>query len=136
MIEMKFKSIEDYDLTGKKVLLRVDINSSIDLENNKIREDTRIRAILPTLELLKNSAVVLIAHQSRPGEKDFISLKLHADKLESYLPGRVLFVPDILGEKAIEAIKKLKPGKILVLDNIRKWDRENSESSIEEAEKT
>lgn len=136
MVDMKFKSIEDFDLSGKKVLLRVDINSSIDVENNRIREDPRIRAILPTLESLKKSAVVLVAHQSRPGEKDFISLKIHADKIESYLPGRVQFVEDIFGEKAIQAIKQLKPGKILVLDNVRKWDRENSESSIKEAEQT
>ncbi len=136
MSQMKFKSIEDFNLVEKKVLLRVDINSSIDVENNCIREDPRIRAILPTLDALKESAVVLIAHQSRPGEKDFISLKLHAEKIDSYLPGRVQFVEDIFGEKAIQAIRALKPGKILVLDNIRKWDRENSESSIEEAEQT
>ncbi|MBN2156541.1 MAG: phosphoglycerate kinase [Candidatus Lokiarchaeota archaeon] len=136
MVEMNFKSIEDFDLTGKKVLLRVDINSSIDIENYSIREDPRIRAILPTLDRLKDSAVVLLAHQSRPGEKDFISLKLHADKIESYLPTKVQFIEDIFGEKAIQAIKELKPGKILLLDNIRKWDRENVESSIEEAEQT
>ncbi len=131
-----FKSIEDFDLTGKKVLLRVDINSSIDLEKNEIRKDPRIRAILPTLEALKESSVVLVAHQSRPGKKDFTPLKLHADKLDSYLPGRVSFVEDIFGEKAIEAIKELQPGNILVLDNIRGWERENKQSSIEEAEQT
>ena len=100
--------MEDFDLSGKKVLFRVDINSSIDLRKNEIRKDPRIRAILPTLEKLKNSAVVLVAHQSRPGKKDFTSLKLHAEKLNSYLPGRVSFVEDIFGEKAISAIKDLE----------------------------
>jgi phosphoglycerate kinase len=136
MAQMKFKSIDDFDLDGKKVLLRVDINSSIDLDKNEIREDTRIRAILPTLKKLEDSAVVLLAHQSRPGKKDFTSLKLHAEKLNSYIPDRVTFVDDIFGEKAIKAIKELQPGKILVLDNVRKWERENKESSIEEAEQT
>jgi len=116
--------------------LRVDINSSIDLEKNEIRKDPRIRAILPTLEQLKDSAVVLVAHQSRPGKKDFTSLKLHAEKLNSYLPGRVSFVEDLFGEKAINAIKELQPGKILVLNNVRGWERENKQSPIEEAEQT
>jgi len=116
--------------------LRVDINSSIDLEKNEIRKDPRIRAILPTLEQLKDSAVVLVAHQSRPGKKDFTSLKLHAEKLNSYLPGRVSFVEDLFGEKAINAIKELQPGKILVINNVRGWERENKQSPIEEAEQT
>ena len=114
----------------------MDINSSIDLEKNEIRKDPRIRAILPTLEQLKDSAVVLVAHQSRPGKIDFTSLKLHAEKLNSYLPGRVSFVEDLFGEKAINAIKELQPGKILVLNNVRGWERENQQSSIEEAEQT
>lgn len=116
--------------------MRVDINSSIDLDKNEIREDNRIRAILPTLKKLNESAVVVLAHQSRPGKKDFTSLKLHAEKLSSYIPGRVAFVDDIFGDKAIQAIKGLESGKILVLDNVRKWERENHESSIEEAEQT
>jgi phosphoglycerate kinase len=128
--------MEDFDLSGKKVLLRVDINSSIDLEKNEIRKAPRIQAIIPTLEQLKDSGVVLIAHQSRPGKKDFTSLKLHAEKLNSYLPGRVSFVEDLFGEKAIRAIKELQPGKILVLNNVRGWERENKQSSIEDAEQT
>ncbi|MHA1820187.1 MAG: phosphoglycerate kinase [Promethearchaeota archaeon] len=136
MSEIKYKSMEDFDLKGKKVLLRVDINSSIDLEKNEIRKDPRIRAIVPTLEELKDSAVVLVAHQSRPGKKDFTSLELHAKKLNEYLKGRVKFVDDIFGEKAIKAIKDLKIGEVLVLDNVRKYDLENKNMPIEEAEKT
>ncbi|MCP4763729.1 MAG: phosphoglycerate kinase, partial [archaeon] len=133
--EIKFKSINDYDLTGKKVVLRIDINSSIDLDKNKIREDPRIRAALPTFKALKDSAVVVIAHQSRPGKKDFTSLKLHAEKLNEYL-GNVNFVEDIFGEKAVEAIKALNPGEVLVLNNIRMWEPENKNGTIEEAEQT
>ncbi|MHA1339558.1 MAG: phosphoglycerate kinase [Promethearchaeota archaeon] len=134
MSEIKFKSVDDFDLKGKKVLLRVDINSSIDLEKNQIRKDPRIRAILPTLEALKDSAIVILAHQSRPGKKDFTSLELHANKLKEYLGDRVKYVDDIYGKKAINAIKALKPGEILVLDNVRKVDIENKNMSIEEAE--
>ncbi|MHA1729369.1 MAG: phosphoglycerate kinase [Promethearchaeota archaeon] len=135
-MEIKFKSIEDFNLKGKKVILRVDINSSIDIEKNEIREDPRIKAILPTLEMLKDSAVVLIAHQSRPGKDQFTSLKLHAERLNEYLNGRVKFVEDIFGETAIEAIKALKPGEVLVLNNVRMWDPENKNGTIEEAEQT
>jgi len=136
MPEIKFKSIDDFNLQGKKVLLRVDINSSIDLEKKQIRKDPRIRAILPTLEALKKSAVVIVAHQSRPGDKDFTSLEIHANKLREYLGDRVKFVDDVYGEKAINAIKNLKPGEILVLDNVRKVDVENEEMSMEEAAQT
>ena len=132
--EIKFKSISDFDLKGKKVLLRIDINSSIDLEKNEIRKDPRIRASLPTFEALKDSAVVVMAHQSRPGKDDFTSLKLHSDKLNEYLNGRVQFSEEIFGEKAIESIKSLQPGQVLVLNNVRMYEPENKNGTIEEAE--
>mgnify|MGYP006282861981 FL=1 len=134
MTKFEYKSIDDFDLSGKKVVLRVDMNSSIDLEKNEIRKDPRIRAVVPTLEKLSDSAVVLIAHQSRPGKKDFTSLKLHADKLKEYLGDRVGYVDDIYGDKAISRIKGLKPGDVLVLDNVRKVEEENKNGTIEEAE--
>jgi len=136
MVDITFKSIDDFDLKGKKVVLRIDINSSIDLEKNEIREDPRIRAALPTFESLKDSAVVVIAHQARPGKPDFTSLELHYLKIKGYLGDRVKYVDDIYGEKAIEAIKALRPGEILILNNIRKVEVENKNGTIEEAEQT
>jgi phosphoglycerate kinase len=132
--EIKFKSMSDFDLKGKKVLLRIDINSSIDLDKNEIRKDPRIRASLPTFEALKDSAVVVMAHQSRPGKDDFTSLKLHAEKLNGYLNGRVQFSEDIFGEKAIKSINSLQPGQVLVLNNVRIYEPENNNGTIEEAE--
>ncbi len=136
MPEIKFKNILDLDIKGKKILVRVDINSSIDLEKNIIRSDPRIQAILPTMEALKDAAVVLIAHQSRLGKPDCIDLQLHAEKLNEYLGGRVKFVKDLFGDDAITAIKALNPGEVLVLNNVRLWDVETTVKSIEEAEKT
>ena len=136
MVDITFKSIDDFDLKGKKVVLRIDINSSIDLEKNEIREDPRIRAALPTFEALKDSAVVVIAHQARPGKPDFTSLELHYLKFKGYLGDRVKYVDDIYGEKAIGAIKALQPGEILILNNIRKVEEENKNGTIEEAEQT
>ncbi|MFX1448056.1 MAG: phosphoglycerate kinase, partial [Promethearchaeota archaeon] len=80
-----YKSYKDVDLKGKKILMRVDINSNIDVENNRIRESPRIHALIPALEELKDSAVVIMAHQSRPGDKDFTSLEMHAAEIRKLL---------------------------------------------------
>ena len=65
----------------------------------------------------KNAAVVVLAHQSRPGKKDFISLKQHAKLLNKFV--KIKFVDDVIGKKAVNAIKKLKYGEALLLDNVR-----------------
>jgi len=135
-----YKSYKDVDLKGKKVLMRVDINSNIDLsgEKPKIRgESPRIKAIAPLLDEFKDSALVLIAHQGRPGGKDFTSLDIHAEQLRTFIDRTVKYVDDIYGEKAISAIRDLKPGEILVLDNVRKFDLDNkSFENFEDAEQT
>ncbi|MHA1522492.1 MAG: phosphoglycerate kinase, partial [Promethearchaeota archaeon] len=136
MPEIKFKNITDFDIKDKKILVRVDINSSIDLEKNEIRSDPRIKAIIPTMEALKEAAVVLIAHQSRFGKPDCIDLELHANRLNEYLGGRVKFVKDLFGDEAINAIKALNPGEVLVLNNVRLWKTETEVKSIAEAEQT
>jgi phosphoglycerate kinase len=137
MVDIEFKKITDFDIKGKKIVIRVDINSSIDLEKNEIRSDPRIQAIVPTMEALKDAAVVVIAHQSRPGKKDCIDLKLHADKLNGYLGGRVKFVKDLFGDEAISAIKDLQPGEVLVLNNVRMWETETKKGmTIEDAAST
>ena len=133
----EYTSYKDIDLKGKKILIRPDINSNIDVENNTIRESPRIQALADALEEFKECAVVIMAHQSRPGSKDFTSLKLHANELKKYTDLPVKFVDDIFGEKAVQTIKDLKVGEVLVLDNVRKWDTENEIfEDFSEAEKT
>ena len=117
--ELQFKTLDNIDLNGKFVLVRVDINSPIDPYTEKIMNEFRIKAILDTLKELTNSKTVLLAHQSRPGSKDFISLSSHTDLLKKYINNKVTFIPDIIGPVAINAIKNLNNGEILVLDNIR-----------------
>ena len=121
-----YKSYKDPDvnLKGKKILIRADINSNIDTENNTIRESPRIQALGEALKEFADSAVVVMAHQSRPGSDDFTSLDLHANELKKYIDRPVKFVEDIFGDKAVQAIKDLSVGEILVLDNVRKWDTE------------
>ena len=117
--KLQFKTLDNIDLNGKFVLVRVDINSPIDPYTEKIMNEFRIKAILDTLKELANSKTVLLAHQSRPGSKDFISLSSHTDLLKKHINNKVTFIPDIIGPVAINAIKNLNNGEILVLDNIR-----------------
>ena len=68
-----------------------------------------------------------MAHQSRPGAKDFTSLELHAGEIRKLLDRPVKYVDDVFGEKAVQAIKDLKAGEVLVLNNVRTWDTENKQ---------
>ncbi len=137
-MKIDYTSYKDVKLKGKKVLMRVDINSNIDTEKMEIRDSPRIRALVPALnEYFRKSAVIILAHQSRPGDKDFTDLDIHAKEIQKHLGRPVKFVKDIFGEKAIQAIKDLKPGEVLVLDNVRKFEGEMVDyKDFSEAEKT
>jgi len=123
-MKIDYTSYKDVDLKGKKVLMRVDINSNIDVEKMEIRDSPRIRALAPALDELKESAVIILAHQSRPGDPDFTDLDIHAKQIEKELGRPVKFVKDIYGPDAINAINALKPGEVLVLNNVRKFEGE------------
>lgn len=112
-----FLTIDDFDFEGKRVLLRVDLNSVV--VNGKVKISDRIIEHAKTIKELieKKARVVVLAHQGRPGDKDFISLKQHAKLLNKYV--KIKFVDDIIGDKAIIAIKNLKNGEALLLDNVR-----------------
>lgn len=127
-MKIDYTSFKDVKLKGKKILMRVDINSNIDLEKMEIRDSPRIRALVVALnEYFKKSAVIILAHQSRPGDKDFTDLDIHAREIEKELGRPVKFVKDIFGAQAIQAIKDLKPGEVLVLNNVRKFEGEMKE---------
>ena len=135
----KFLTLDDFDVRDKTVLVRVDFNSPVDPETKKVLSDTRIRAHGETTikELAEKGAkVVILAHQGRPGEPDFISLEQHAQILGRILGKSVKFVDDVYGEKAQKAIKELKSGEILVLDNVRKFPGETKKASPEEHSKS
>jgi len=133
----EFLTIDDFNFKGKTALIRVDINSPIDPETKRIIDDTRIRVHGETIRELaeKGAKVVVLAHQGRPGEPDFIPLKQHAEILGKVLNKPAKYVDDIFEEKAQEAIKKLKPGEILVLDNVRGFPNERKEGTPEEHSK-
>ncbi len=117
-------TLDEVNLDGRTVLVRVDINSPLDPETNVFLDDTRIQRILPTLNRLSKSKVVLLAHQSRPGKKDFTSTLGHARELGRLLGRNVKWVDDIHGEKALAAIGAMKDGDLLMLNNVRMDEQE------------
>ena len=113
-------NLRDINVESKTVLVRVDINCPLDPKSKEFLDDTRIKAIIPTLNLLSKSKVVLLAHQSRPGKKDFTSTLGHSRELGRVLGRNVKWVEDIHGDKAMKAIESLVDGEILMLNNVRK----------------
>ena len=119
---LKKKTLDSIDLKGKKTLVRVDYNVPLDPSGN-ISDDTRIRATLPTINhILDNGgSVVLISHLGRPKGKRIPSLSLApvSKRLSRLLKLEVLFVPDCIGDKVQRAANELKPGSVLLLENLR-----------------
>ncbi len=135
----KFLTMNDYDFGGKTVLVRVDFNSPIDPQTKRILDDTRIRAHAETTigELVRKDAkTVVLAHQGRPGSLDFTPLKQHAEILHGILGVPVRYVEDVFGKKAQEAVKELKDGEVLVLENVRTYSDEQKKGAPEEHAKT
>ena len=135
----RFLTIDDFNFENKVALVRVDFNSPVDPETKKILEDVRIRAHGETTirELVQKGAkVVVLAHQGRPGDSDFIPMEQHAKILGEILDRPVKYVDDLFGEKAKKAIKNLKGGDILVLENVRTFADEQKKGTPEEHAKT
>jgi len=133
---LDFLTLDDVDVEGKTVFLRVDINSPLDPVSKRILNASRIEATVDTIRDLGGARVVLGAHQSRPGKYDFTSLELHTRVLQMYHNGHVTFVDDIIGPEALDAIEALEPGEVLVLNNLRMLEEENRSMPPEELAET
>ena len=122
------RSIKDVNFNGRKVLLRVDFNVPMDANKN-ITDDTRMREAMPTIKKLlgDGAAIIIMAHFGRPTKGGFepeLSLQPVAKHLEEMLQHPVLFSQDLLGEKSVQAAKEMKPGDIMLLENIRFYEGE------------
>ena len=112
-------SLSDVNLDGLTVLYRVDVNSPIEPSSGELLDDGRLRAIIPTIEKLSKTKLVILGHQSRPGKSDFTDMSAHSKRLQSIIGREVKFVSDVCGKFAIQSIKDLSDGEILFLDNVR-----------------
>jgi len=110
-------SLNQVNLKGKTILLRVDINSPV--VKGRVLMSERVRESAKTISLLKKrkAKIIILAHQSQPGKNDFISLEQHAKLLSKFT--KVRFVKDIIGSKAKKEIQKLNSGEVILLENIR-----------------
>ena len=114
-----FLTLDDVRLSGKTVLVRVDVNSPLNPVTGEFLDDSRLRGIMPTMRRLADAKVVLLAHQSRPGKSDFTSMERHAELFGVLLGRAVTFIDDVCGERALRAIQGLNSGEMILLDNVR-----------------
>lgn len=119
-----YLTLDDFPIDNQRILVRVDINSPMD-PDGKILDDKRFRGHLPTLRDLEDARVVLMAHQSRAGKKDFTTLEAHARRFTQLLHREVTYVDDIFGSHARESIKAMKSGDVILLENTRFYSEEN-----------
>ncbi len=123
---MVLNTINEADLKGKRVLIRVDFN--VPLKDGKVTDNTRIKAALPTIKhILDNGAsLVVMTHLGRPkGQKNpAFSLAPVAAEFERLLGSKVTLAPDVIGPEVEKEVKALKPGDVLLLENVRFYPEE------------
>jgi phosphoglycerate kinase len=119
-------SLDAYDLEGQTVLYRVDVNSPLNPIDKTLLDDSRLRTLKPTLQLLSKSKVVILAHQSRPGKDDFSDMSQHSARLSQIINRDIMFIKDICSDSTIDKIRDMKNGDILFLDNMRIHSEEYS----------
>lgn len=115
-------TIDDFDVRGKTVLCRVDINQPVDKTTGELKSTHRIEACVPTVRELseRGARVVLLAHQGSDIEyKNFYTTRPHAQVLSKLLGAPVAWVEDVCGPLARQSIRELRDGQVLLLDNVR-----------------
>lgn len=120
-------SIDNYDFKGKRAIIRVDFNVPLN-EKGEVTDDTRIRAAIPTIKkvLAEGGAVILMSHMGRPKKNPDpkYSLEQIIPAIEKNLGVKVQFAGDCMGEKAARMCKEIKPGEVVLLENLRFYAEE------------
>ena len=131
-------TLDDFNLYGKTILVRLDINSPINPSTHAILDNSRFKAHMDTIKELSESKVVILAHQSRPGKNDFISLANHAKMLTHILDKQVMYSDGLFDSRVLKKIRQMKNGDILLLENTRFYSEEVAlkKSSLEDLSKT
>jgi phosphoglycerate kinase len=128
------KTIDDMDVKSRTVVIRVDINSPVEKESGNIVLNPRILSHARTIKELsqKGAKVVVIAHQGRKGDEDFMNLKGHAQVLSMVIKHPITFIDELVGPRAKAAIQSMKDGEVVLLENVRFLEDETGEN-VEEA---
>ncbi len=130
-----YLTLDDINTKGKTVLCRLDLNSPMD-PNGTILDDSRFRSHLTTLRELEDSKVVILSHQSRPGKSDFTTMEPHSKILSKMMHRNVDYVDDIFGSHAVNSIKSMNKGDIILLENTRFYSEESLERTPKEHTRT
>jgi len=133
---VKLLTIDDFELKGKTVFLRVDMNCPINPDTMEITGTKRIEEATESINAMNEAKIVVASHQGRVGNKDYTGMGKHAEVLEKLLNKKIKYVEDVIGTSAKNEIENLKDGEILLLDNLRLCAEENYEFSAEAASKT
>jgi phosphoglycerate kinase len=125
-----FETLDDLP-EDRRVLVRIDVNAPV--EDGEVRDNKRFSRHAKTLAELADAGhrVAVLAHQGRPGRETFVDLEGHAEILSEHLDREVRYVPDTYGEEALEAIRGLEAGELLLLENVRMVDEELADRSPE-----
>lgn len=130
-----YLTIDDIKLRGKTVLCRLDLNSPMD-PKGIILDDSRFRSHLTTLKELEESKVVILSHQSRPGKSDFTTMEPHSKLLSKLMRRNVDYIDDIFGSHALNSIRKMEKGGVILLENTRFYSEESLERTPKEHTRT
>ena len=129
---MNKMTVRDIDVQGKRVLVRVDFNVPFDRETGRILDDSRLRAALPTIQYLRDhgARVILCSHLGRPDGKVVEELRMShvgiGDRLSELLGVPVQTLYHVIGPKAVEVTKAMKPGDVVLLENVRFFPEEEA----------
>lgn len=123
---MKLKTLNDFDFEDKLVLLRIDINSPV--VNRKVEDNPRFIASSETIKelLSKKAKLVILAHQGRKGDKDFLeTLEQHAEILSKHTGKQIRYLDDLFGPGILSALNSIESGEAILLKNVRCFDDES-----------
>jgi len=127
-------TVRDIDVSGKRVLVRVDFNVPLDERTGAITDDSRIRATLPTIRYLidRGARVILCSHLGRPGGKvvDKLRITIVAQRLSQILGQQVGVTRNCIGSEAEKSVKSLRSGDVLLLENLRFHSAEEMDSAL------